>query len=331
MMFLLFVCMAYIAFCSLKEIYILFDGLQDSFYISGLSFMINLAGVPLVASFFAEVISPGMATRRRVVSQFLAQASFILLFAIFPSTTMLSVALWCAFGGMLLSLVIGCFLLIRHRKYIRDNYSYTEHVDVNWAINFGVILVLCSVVFITVVTNMTWTSRTIFDLLLMSAWIYLNRLARNHSVVNIPPMVMFAFPLIKHVKEEDVCVEEPAQTADIYVMISEQLNRCMVEEKLFLNPKLTLQEVSAMIGTNRTYLSDYLNKVLKTTFYEYVNDFRIRTACEIIDSMTAENKRSMQEISEISGFNSISTFNRSFVKLVGKTPSQYLAMKGRQK
>ena len=101
----------------------------------------------------------------------------------------------------------------------------------------------------------------------------------------------------------------------------------MDEDKLYLNPKLTLQDVSAAIGTNRTYLSDYLNKILKTTFYEYINALRIRRACELIDSMTQENKRSMLEISELSGFNSISTFNRSFAKMIGVTPSQYLAKK----
>ena len=326
-MSLLFVCMAFVAFCYLKEVYVLFDGLKDNFYIAGLSFAINLAGIPLIASFFAEVVSPGLATRRRVLCQFLAQAAFIPIFAIFPTRTVLSIALWCAYGAMSLSLVFGCFLLMRHRKYIRDNYSYTEHVDVNWALNFAVVMVVCSVVYIAVVTNVTWMSRTIFNLLLMFAWIYLNRLARNHSVVEIPPMVMFAFPLIKHDNVEVESVEEPAPTSDIYRIIAEHLDKCMVEKKLFLNPKLTLQDVSSAIGTNRTYLSDYLNKVLKTTFYEYVNDFRIRRACEIIDSMTEEKKRSMQEISELSGFNSISTFNRSFAKIVGVTPSQYLAKK----
>ena len=40
-----------------------------------------------------------------------------------------------------------------------------------------------------------------------------------------------------------------------------------------------------------------------------------------------KEKISMQEVSDRSGFNSISTFNRSFTKYVGMTPSQYASRK----
>ena len=102
----------------------------------------------------------------------------------------------------------------------------------------------------------------------------------------------------------------------------------MNERKLYLNPKLTLQDVASEIGTNRTYLSEYLNQVLNTTFYEYINEFRVGTACEILDSMSSDNKRTMQEVAEMSGFNSLSTFNRSFVKVKGVTPSRYASRQG---
>ena len=335
MMHMLFLCLSYIAFCCLKNSYVLFDGLSENTYWNGLALMIDLSGIPLMASFFAEVVSPGMVTRRKVLIQFCAQAVFVPMYAIFPSTLVMHLALFSACLGIVVSLVIGFFLLFRHRKFIRDNYSYTEHVDVNWAINFAVVLAVMFVGFVMVVTHVTWMGRTMFYLCMMLSWIYLNNLARRHSVVNIPPLVMFAFPIIK--KHED-----PAPVNDVpeyssedasgvsietYAVLAEQLENCMAERKLYLNPKLTLQEVCSEIGTNRTYLSDYLNKVLKTTFYEYINGLRIARACEIIDAMTPENKQSMLEVSEISGFNSISTFNRAFAKVMGQTPSHYAAKK----
>ena len=142
---------------------------------------------------------------------------------------------------------------------------------------------------------------------------------------------MFAFPLIKNQSMADEGLsgaeEESNDSSEIYAGMAAQLEACMRDEQLYLNPKLTLQDVCSAIGTNRTYLSDYLNKVLKTTFYEYINALRISRACEIIDAMTPENKQSMLEVSEISGFNSISTFNRSFAKIMGQTPGQYVAKK----
>ena len=112
-------------------------------------------------------------------------------------------------------------------------------------------------------------------------------------------------------------------------MIAVHLDVCMNQSKMYLNPKLSLQDMAAEIGTNRTYLSEYLNTTLNMTFYEYVNEFRVREACRIMDAMTADDRKSMTEIAELAGFNSISTFNRSFRKMKGVTPGQYVSGKAR--
>ena len=326
MMYMLFLTMAYIAFCILKDTVFLVDGMTENFFWSGLSLTVDIVAVPLVMNFFMEVVSPGLVTARKLLVQMGLQALFIPVFALFPTQLVLDIALYSAYLGGLCSLVVICFLLYRHRKYIRDNYSYTEHVDVSWAMNFIFALLVCITAYVVISEKETWSSRAVFHLILMFTWLYLNRLARRHSVVEIPPLVMFAFPLIK--KQEEKIVEEvPVTSPEAYGALAEQLRLCMTEKKLYLNPKLTLQEVCSAIGTNRTYLSDYLNNVLNTTFYDYVNELRIKTACEIMDSMTSENKRPIIEIAEVSGFNSISTFNRAFVKLMSTTPGQYVARK----
>ena len=94
----------------------------------------------------------------------------------------------------------------------------------------------------------------------------------------------------------------------------------MTEDRLYLNPKLTISDVAAAIGSNRTYLSDYLNQNLGVTFFEYVNRYRVQQACEIL--VGAKNKL-LVEVAEKSGFNSLSTFHRSFMKVMKMTPLQY--------
>lgn len=331
MMYMLFLTMASIAFCAVKEMMFLMDGISDSFFWSGLSQTVDLVVVPLVVNFFFEVLSPGWTTKGRMLVQMGLQALFIPVFAIFPSQIVLDVSLYSAYLCCLGSIIVMCVMLSRHRKYIRDNYSYTEHVDVAWAVNFVVVMFLCVSVYVVSFSTKTWLSRSIFHIILMAAWIYLNQLARRHSVVNIPSSVMFAFPLIKNQSMADEGLsgaeEESNDSSEIYAGMAAQLEACMRDEQLYLNPKLTLQDVCSAIGTNRTYLSDYLNNVLKTTFYDYVNELRIRTACEIMDAMTPETKRPIVEIAEVSGFNSISTFNRAFVKLMSTTPGQYISRK----
>ena len=97
----------------------------------------------------------------------------------------------------------------------------------------------------------------------------------------------------------------------------------MSQDKLYLNPKLTITDVATTIGTNKTYLSDYLNNTLNTSFFDYINNFRINEACRIIDAMPEEGRKSMVKVAEMSGFNSLSSFHRYFVKLKGISPKSY--------
>ena len=97
------------------------------------------------------------------------------------------------------------------------------------------------------------------------------------------------------------------------------LHRIFEEEHLYLNPKLTIMDLAQAIGTNRTYISNYLNNVLGTTFFDYVNQYRLSYA----EQLLRQTKMSIEEIADRSGFNSRSTFRRAFLKRFGCTPSHY--------
>ena len=107
-----------------------------------------------------------------------------------------------------------------------------------------------------------------------------------------------------------------------YTALEASLLRCMNDERLFLNPKLSIKDVAFQIKSNRTYISTYLNKHLKTTFPEYVNNFRVKEACNILNS---HEYSSLEEVAEKAGFNSSSTFYRAFSKAMNMTPLQYKA------
>lgn len=324
MMYMLFLNMLYWAFCNVKDVLFLVDGYWEDLFWSGISVTIDLLYVPIVSNFFIEVVSPGWVNKRRVLVPMAFQAVFIPLFILFPTETIYNMALHAAYFGGIAAFVLVCVLLVRHRKFIRDNYSYTEHIDATWTIRCVLLLFLCMTMYVIAFTEETWISGAVFQLMCVGTWLYLHALSRRHQVVNSPYFTYFAFPSVKH----EACQEDDAPTVDMYALISKNLDSCMINDGLYLNPKLTLQDVAAAIGTNRTYLSDYLNHVLNTTFYEYVNEMRVKKACEIIDEMSSENKLSMQEVAEISGFNSISTFNRAFFRKTGSTPGEYARRRG---
>ena len=91
------------------------------------------------------------------------------------------------------------------------------------------------------------------------------------------------------------------------------------EEKIYLNPKLNIVELSMSVGTNRTYISNYINQQLHTTFYEYVNKWRVKRAKELLSSTSLP----LEDIATQSGFNSLSSFRRYFTKSMGTTPQAF--------
>ena len=110
-------------------------------------------------------------------------------------------------------------------------------------------------------------------------------------------------------------------------LIGCDIDKVMKENRYYLDNTLTLQKLAQHLGTNRQYLSNHINQELHTTFYDYINDFRLEDAKAMLDSQNTENQHSLEDISVMAGFNSYATFLRSFKKKYGQTPSQYLTEK----
>ena len=91
------------------------------------------------------------------------------------------------------------------------------------------------------------------------------------------------------------------------------------EEKIYLNPKLNIVELSMAVGTNRTYISNYINQQLHTTFYAYVNKWRVKRAKNLLSSTSLP----LEDVAAQSGFNSLSSFHRYFTKSMGMTPQAF--------
>ena len=98
------------------------------------------------------------------------------------------------------------------------------------------------------------------------------------------------------------------------------LNQLMQQEQIYLNPEISISEVAKLIGTNRSYLSDYLNHNCNSSFIDYINNLRLEHAEKL---MKDDHTTSIDSISISSGFNSLSTFRRAFIKKHGITPSAY--------
>jgi AraC-like DNA-binding protein len=131
---------------------------------------------------------------------------------------------------------------------------------------------------------------------------------------------------IKAVMKAIETQSEIPETKHIDSRVSEnllfKLNELMINEKVFLNPQITQQEIARRLNTNTAYLSRLINDNLSSNFSNYVNGYRIEEAKKLLMS-NKENNLSFEGIGQVVGFNSKSAFNYAFKKATGKTPTQY--------
>lgn len=109
--------------------------------------------------------------------------------------------------------------------------------------------------------------------------------------------------------------ETPAYHADLARRVNE-----WIDKEGYRRPGITLHELSLQLCTNRTYLSEYINSVYHENFRDWITAMRIEYAKRV---MRQQPQCRIQEISEASGFLSLSHFIRTFREKEGCSPARW--------
>lgn len=111
-----------------------------------------------------------------------------------------------------------------------------------------------------------------------------------------------------------------AQSWDDDSLLS-QFQRLMIDQQLFLQPSLTLEDVAKRMGTNKTYVSKLVNNTYNQGFPELLNTLRIDYAEQyLLNHREAKQK----DVAAACGFLSASAFNSTFKKVTGLTPKMWV-------
>ena len=100
---------------------------------------------------------------------------------------------------------------------------------------------------------------------------------------------------------------------------SERLNRAIQYIHKHLAEPLQLGEVAREAGLSMQAFSRFFHKFMSVSFVEYVATLRISRACRYL----LETDKSIAAICYLCGFNSLSNFNRQFLKQKKVTPKEY--------
>ncbi len=102
----------------------------------------------------------------------------------------------------------------------------------------------------------------------------------------------------------------------------ELLEKYMTNQQPYLQPRLSMANVSVATNIPPYLLSAMLNRVVGLDFRDYVNAHRVRHLCDLLHS-DEYNHLTLEGISAQAGFSSKTTFYRAFQKHTGLTPAQY--------
>lgn len=124
-------------------------------------------------------------------------------------------------------------------------------------------------------------------------------------------------------KQEVILKTETASESDgLYEKLYLKMESLM-RQGVFRNKDLSLEKMAAMVGSNRTYASNTINKMANTSFYNYVNSYRIKEAIRVLSDPSLSLSVSLKSLADQVGYNSIQVFHKAFKEETGATPGIY--------
>jgi AraC-like DNA-binding protein len=224
--------------------------------------------------------------------------------------------------------IIAVFMILRKaKKLYLENYAGASIESLNWLFQFTFALsvfyfiaLLKNIFKFTEYSNVSeWLKigLFLFEMLIIS-WYLFKALNNPNLFRNIDSKLSLVKDIISiEKKTEQLIVNEKEYNKEIL-----KLKKYMAEKKPFLNPSLTIQDISNDIEIPVRDLSLLINHKLEQHFYDFVNSYRIENAMDILQDATKSKVTILEILYEV-GFNSKSSFNTTFKKHTGITPTAY--------
>ncbi|MCK6606430.1 MAG: AraC family transcriptional regulator [Ignavibacteriaceae bacterium] len=116
-------------------------------------------------------------------------------------------------------------------------------------------------------------------------------------------------------------LKEPGE--ELVNRILSDLDKLIYQDKVYLDPNITLGELAERLSTNRNYLLRAIQKKFNVNFVEFMNDFRVKEAIKIMNSEKGQ-LLTIEGIAADSGFSNRVTFAKVFRDSTGVSPSYFM-------
>lgn len=123
--------------------------------------------------------------------------------------------------------------------------------------------------------------------------------------------------------ESNVKYRNSGLTEAMTSTLKTQLVNLVASKKVYLDNEITLEKLAKELNTDRYSLSQVINQEFQKNFYEFINDYRVQEAVDIIEKNQGKIKLVADLIYE-SGFNNKVSFYKAFKRRKNMTPTQYI-------
>lgn len=209
------------------------------------------------------------------------------------------------------------YILYNEKRRKLDNYFAEDMLQVmSWIKKSVILIILTSVLsFTTLLGGIIYNY--LFQIYVISANFYI-----AISFINYAAMygkLNSAEVTDRERMETDTEEQKISQVDNYEQLFGEQVKRWL-SEKRFLAPQLTIDDLAAEMGTNKLYMSRYINRKHGDNFSTWITKLRLEEA----KSYMRENPNVKQEEVAIhSGFSSSSYFSRVFSRFESMTPAAW--------
>ncbi|WP_343658645.1 helix-turn-helix domain-containing protein [Chryseobacterium sp.] len=210
----------------------------------------------------------------------------------------------------------------KHQKKIQQFSSNTEGINLNW-LEF-IILVMLIVNIIYIIYNRFYDPKSL-NFFINSVFLLVIYCVGYYSLKQEE-----IYPLEEKQREELISISEDNGAEEVkrklisdeeLLKIKLSLEKIMEIQKPYLDSELNLIKLAEMLSVSTHHLSYVINTGFEKNFFQYVNEFRVEYAKKLLKE--PNSKLSILGIAYESGFNSKTSFNTTFKKMTGQTPSEF--------
>jgi len=239
---------------------------------------------------------------------------------------------WLILIQILIYMILTVLIISKYSHRIKNVFSTIEKIRLNWLRNItylGILVVsvfLIENIFLLAGINLSH----FFNLtsILFAIFIYvMGYMGLAKSEIFAEPAIaesIRALPDLQSPKKEEQQpkYEKSGLSPDRANQYLDNLLLLMEQEKPYINSDLTLTQLAEMLSISPHNLSEILNTRLNQNFFDFVNHYRVE---EVKKALLDPQKQHLTVLAVglDAGFNSKTSFNTTFKKYTGMTPSEY--------